>query len=53
MHADWQALHPMHRETSMSFATSRMLRAAGEENIVAELLIMSDDCCAIAFSYAF
>jgi hypothetical protein len=43
----------MHRETSMSFATSRVLRAEGGENTEAELLIRSADCCAMASSYAF
>jgi hypothetical protein len=29
MHAAWQALHPMQRDTSMSFATSGRVRAVG------------------------
>jgi hypothetical protein len=43
MQADWQALHPMQRETSMSFETSSVLRALGEGVEVAERRWMSSD----------
>ena len=36
MHAAWQALQPMHFETSMSLATSSTVRAFGEVSVDAE-----------------
>jgi hypothetical protein len=43
MHADWHALQPMQRETSMSLATSRVWRALGDAVLVAERRSMSRD----------
>jgi hypothetical protein len=53
MQADWQALHPMQREMSMSFATSVVFLAEGGANVVAELLMISSVSCAMSSSYAF
>jgi hypothetical protein len=50
MQADWQALQPMQRETSMSLATSSVLRALGEAVEVAERRWTSSDWSAMARS---
>src|SRR5215470_10546308 len=42
--AAWQALQPMQRETSMSFATSSVSRTCGVAVVVAESRRMSSDC---------
>src|SRR5215467_10758029 len=44
LHATWQALQPMHLETSMSLATSVVLRTEGDAVVVAERRVMSRDC---------
>src|SRR6266404_646830 len=41
MQADWQALQPMHLETSISFATGVSCRAGGGRSSLAERLITS------------
>jgi hypothetical protein len=43
MQAAWHALQPMHRDTSMSFATSSVRRAWGEAVLVAERRWTSSD----------
>ena len=48
MQAAWQALQPMQRETSMSLATSIVLRAPGGVNVVADRRVMSNDCSGMA-----
>jgi hypothetical protein len=48
MQAAWQALQPMQRETSMSFATSSAWRAEGGVKVVAERFRMSSDCSGMA-----
>src|SRR6478752_4201636 len=55
MQATWQALQPMHLETSISLATSVVAsaRALGEGVVVAERRMMSSDCSAMTDSYAF
>src|SRR6266568_1327189 len=50
MQAAWQALHPMQRETSMSFATSSVLRAPGGGEVAAERAWMSSDWRLMAVS---
>src|SRR5262245_51731492 len=44
MHATWQALQPMHFDSSMSFATSAVWRTPGEGVVVPERAAMSSDC---------
>src|SRR6266567_2507144 len=44
MHAAWQALQPMHFETSISFATCCSWRTCGDGAVEAELRTMSRDC---------
>src|SRR5215470_5596129 len=41
MQADWQALQPMHFETSISLATGVSWRSGGGRSLVAERRIMS------------
>src|SRR5206468_12803517 len=58
MQAVWQALQPMHFETSISLATEPVtgLRAVGGGVVVADTRLISKDCNAIKFSpdpYAF
>src|SRR5262245_33370110 len=54
MHATWQALQPMHLDSSMSLATSSVLRMLGEGVVVAERDWMSsDDCMVMALSSGF
>jgi hypothetical protein len=48
MQADWQALQPMQRETSMSLATSSVCRAEGPSKVVAERFLTSSDCSPMA-----
>jgi hypothetical protein len=50
MQADWHALHPMQRETSTNFATSRVVRADGEGEVEAERALMSSDWSGMAAS---
>ena len=52
MHAAWQALQPMHRETSMSFATSTSAasRTRGEDVVEAERRVTSSDWSAMVAS---
>jgi hypothetical protein len=47
MQATWQALQPMHRETSMSFATSRVCRTPGGDPVEAERRVTSSDWSAM------
>ena len=47
MQATWQALHPMHFETSMSFATSSGCRICGGAAVEAERRITSSDWSAM------
>ncbi len=42
-HADWHALQPMHFETSMSLATSVLLRMVGGCSVEAERWTMSSE----------
>src|SRR5687768_5078495 len=44
MHATWQALQPMQLGTSMSLATSSVVRTWGLGVVVAERAAMSSDC---------
>src|SRR5215510_7741059 len=54
MHATWQALQPMHLDSSMSLATSSVFRMLGEGVVVAERDWMSsDDCMVMALSSGF
>src|SRR6478672_9543322 len=55
MQATWQALQPMHLETSISLATSVVAsaRTFGDGVVVAERRMMSSDCSAMTVSYAF
>ncbi len=48
MQAAWQALQPMHLETSMSLATLVVSRTLGLGLVVAERRSISRDCSAIA-----
>src|SRR5574342_461024 len=48
MHATWQALHPMHFETSMSFATFAVSRTPGAGEVEAERRVTSRDWRAMA-----
>jgi hypothetical protein len=47
MHAAWQALQPMHFETSMSFATGTVCRTFGADVVEAERLFTSSDWSAM------
>src|SRR5471032_2014038 len=49
MHAVWQALQPMHFDTSISLATVPVtgVRASGGCTVVADIRLMSSDCNAI------
>ena len=42
-HATWHALQPMQRDTSMSFATSVLLRTVGGWSVEAERWTMSSE----------
>ena len=55
MHAVWHALQPMHFDTSISFATLPVTgsRTVGGGIVVAETRLISSDCNAISFPYAF
>src|SRR5262245_56880963 len=44
MQATWQALQPMHFDSSMSFATSVVWRTLGAGVVVPERAVMSSDC---------
>jgi hypothetical protein len=47
MHAAWQALQPMQRDTSMSFATSSVRLTWGGDAIEAERRVTSSDWSAM------
>src|SRR5690606_9564401 len=56
MQATWHALQPMHLVVSMSLATpppTSASRSLGMGVVVAERLLISNDCNAMAYSYAF
>ncbi len=55
MQAVWQALQPMHLDTSISFATVPVTgsRTDGAGKVVADRRLISSDCSAIASPYAF
>ena len=44
MHATWQALQPMHLDSSISLATSVVWRTLGLGVVVAERAEISNDC---------
>src|SRR5262245_21082896 len=44
MHATWQALQPMHFDSSISFATSVVWRTLGVGDVVLDRAVMSSDC---------
>jgi hypothetical protein len=48
MQAAWQALQPIQRETSISLATSIVLRTPGGVKVVADRRVMSSDCNVMA-----
>jgi hypothetical protein len=48
MQATWQALQPMHFETSMSFATSSVCLTFGGVEVEAERRVTSSDWRAMA-----
>src|SRR5574343_664148 len=53
-HATWQALQPIHADTSISLAISTVCRTCVDGVVVAERCLMSSDCSAIsALLYAF
>jgi hypothetical protein len=49
MQATWQALQPMHLETSMSFATFIVSRTPGADEVEAERFVTSSDWRAMTY----